>query len=138
MDGTGRQSQNTGYTYSISATMHFDIIPIFERGKRRDWKVLRGLPRIEGDIQIHNDLQSPLGRASLGAFLFKSAPHLPDVLPPLYDVRLEGMATLAFVIEGVEFVDGQMYQQAWHCKVLDHKIQVPWTMCERSTLNELI
>lgn len=118
--------------------MHFDILPIFDHGKRRDWKLLRGLPRIAGDIQVRQDQQSPLGRPSLSAYLFKSATHIPDVLPPLWDVRMEGMATLAFVIEGVEFIDGRMYQQAWHCKVSDHKIQVPWTLCSRSTLNELI
>lgn len=118
--------------------MHFDIVPIFERGKRRDWKVLRGLPRIAGDIQVRQDQQNPLGRPSLSAYLFKSAPHIPDVLPPLYDVRLEGMATLAFVIEGIEFIEGRMYQQAWHCKFSDDRFTVPWRLCPRSTLNELI
>jgi hypothetical protein len=125
--------------------MQYEIIPIYERGVRRDWKVLDKLTRISADIHIRKDPFGPLGRESLTAYLHSASLPMsvhqhdePDDLPPLWDVRLEGMATLAFVIEGVEFIDGRMYQQAWHCKVSDHKIQVPWTMCPRSTLNELI
>ncbi|MDG9927458.1 MULTISPECIES: hypothetical protein [unclassified Pseudomonas] len=123
--------------------MHFEVIPIYSQGIRRDWKTLNGLQRIRADIHIRTDKFGPLGRESLCAEIF-SAPRVqhgaeaPPTLPTLYDVRIEGMATLAFVIEGVEFVDGRMYQQAWHCKESDEKVQVPWTLCPRSTLNELI
>lgn len=48
------------------------------------------------------------------------------------------MATLAFVIEGVEFIEGVMYQQAWHCSESSHKVAVPWRLCPRGPLDELI
>lgn len=117
--------------------MHFDVLPIYERGKRLELKVQRGRPRIAADVQIHTNEQSPLGRSSLSASVLNPSPG-PDILPRLYDVRIAGLATLALVIEGVEFIDGQMYQQAWHCKVSDYKVQVPWTLCSRSTLDELL
>lgn len=31
-----------------------------------------------------------------------------------------------------------VHQQAWHCKESDEKVQVAWSLCSRSTLNELI
>lgn len=118
--------------------MYFEILPIYERGVKRSERDRSATKRITGDVQIHLDQWGPLGRHSLCAHLFKSSPNLPDLLPPLYDVRLDGMATLALVIEGVEFIDGCMYQQAWHCQMPDHKYQVPWTRCSRSALDELI
>lgn len=126
--------------------MHYEVLPLYHLGVRRKQKELDRAERISADIHIQHDKWGPLGRESLMAYLFSQS--LPSVrehlaseqenLPKLWDVRLQGMATLAFVIEGVEFIDGRMYQQAWHCKVSDHKIQVPWTLCPRSTLNELI
>lgn len=125
--------------------MHYEILPLYNLGVRRKPKELDRADRISADVHIQKDPWGPLGRESLKAYLFSaSLPRSvhqhqePRDLPPLWDVRMEGMATLAFVIEGVEFIDGRMYQQAWHCKVSDHKIQVPWTLCQRSTLNELI
>jgi hypothetical protein len=118
--------------------MYFEILQIYERGVKRSERDRQGAKRITGDLHIRLDEWAPLGRASLSAYIFKPMPHIPDVLPPLFEVRLDGMATLALVIEGVEFVDGQMFQQAWHCKTPDHSILVPWTLCPRSTLDELI
>lgn len=118
--------------------MYYEILPLYERGVKRSQRDRDAFQRINGDIQIRLDRWTPLGRASLTACLFKPMPHLPDELPPLYEVSLDGMATLAFVIEGVELIDGCWYQQAWHCKEPEHKIQVPWTLCPRSTLDELI
>lgn len=93
--------------------MHVDVIPMYRRGKRIDWKQLGPMPRIRGDVRTHTLQQTPLGRPSKAAALLVSA---ANALPELYDVRLEGMSTLAFVLEGVEFIDGHLYQQAWHCK----------------------
>lgn len=117
--------------------MHFDLLAIYERGKPLDLKTQRGRPRIVADVQVHTDMESPLGRPTLSAAILNTSPG-QDILPRLYDVRLTGMATLAFTIEGVEFIDGQMYHQVWHCKVRENMIQVPWTMCSRSTLDELL
>lgn len=118
--------------------MFCQILPLYERGVRRPQRVLDAFQRVYGNVQIRVEEWTPLGRPTLSASLFKAMPHYRDELPPLYEVRLDGMATLAFVIEGVELVDGCFYQQAWHCKEPEHKIQAPWTLCPRSTLDELI
>lgn len=118
--------------------MFFQILPLYELGVKRSQRDRDAFQRVYGDVHIRIEQWTPLGRPTLSAALFKPMPYLPDELPPLYEVRLEGMATLAFVIEGVELVNGCFYQQAWHCKEPEHKIQVPWTLCPRSTLDELI
>ena len=126
--------------------MYYEVLPLYSLGVRRPRKELEGARRIRADIHIQTDPYGPLGRESLMAHLFSQAtPGIRDYLtpqqeqlPPLWDVRMKGMATLAFTLEGVEFVDGQMYQQAWHFKFSDEKFTVPWSLCPRSTLNELI
>ena len=84
-----------------------------------------------------SDSQAAPSTAAIALALYLAGPEAQKLraivssclptLPALYDVRIEGMATLAFVIQGVEFVDGRMYQQAWHCKESDEKVQVPWS-----------
>lgn len=118
--------------------MFYQILPLYERGVKKSQRDRDAFQRIFGDVQIRVDQLTPLGRPTLSASVFKAMPHYRDELPPLYEVGLDGMATLAFVIEGVELVDGCFYQQAWHCKEPDQKIEVPWTLCPRSTLDELI
>lgn len=118
--------------------MYFEILPLYERGVKRSERDRRVAKRIMGDVHIRLDERGPLGRPSLRASLLNSPIPIANQLPPLYDIRLDGMATLAFIIDGVELVDGCFYQQAWHCKEPEHKIQVPWTLCPRSTLDELI
>lgn len=118
--------------------MHFKIRQLYQQGKKRSQYDLDRDPRILGDVQIHLEQKSPMGWPSLCAYLFKSSPRQPDALPRLYDVRLEGMATLGMVIVGVEVIDGQQYQQAWHCAPPDGAVVIPWSRGPRSTLNELI
>lgn len=118
--------------------MFCQILPLYERGVKRPQRVLDAFQRVYGDLHIGVNQWAPLGRPSLSAYLHRSSPYQPDKLPPLFEVYLEGMASLAFVIEGVELVEGCFYQQAWHCKEPEHKIQVPWTLCSRSSLDELI
>lgn len=118
--------------------MFFQILPLYELGVKRSQRDRDAYPRVYRDVQIRVDQLTPLGRPTLTAYLFKAMPHFRDELPRLYEVNLDGMATLAFVIEGVELVNGHFYQQAWHCKEPERKIQAPWTLCPRSTLDELI
>lgn len=118
--------------------MHFKIRQLYHHGKKRSQYDLDRDPRILGDVQIHMEQRTPMGWPSLCAYLFKSSPHQPDALPRLYDVRLEGMATLGLVIVGVEVIDGQQYQQAWHCAPPDSAVVIPWTLCPRGPLDELI
>ena len=41
----------------------------------------------------------------------------PDLLPPLYDVRLIAMSPTAFTLAGLERLDGAEYAQAWLVRV---------------------
>lgn len=118
--------------------MRYEIAQLYERGKRRPQKEVKSETRLAADLQINTWPSSPMGRPSLVASIFKTTPTLPDPLPPLYDVRLEGMATLAFVIAGFELVDGVLYRQEWHCRECEHKYIAPWRACPHSSLDELI
>lgn len=126
------------YIQTVFAAMFYQIVPLYQRGVKMSQRDRDAIPRIYGDVQIRVEEWTPLGRPCLSAYLFKAMPHCRDELPPLYEVSVAGMATLAFVIEGTELVDGCFYRQAWHCKESDHRIQVPWTLCPRSPLDELI
>lgn len=118
--------------------MHFSIQTVYTLGKKRSLYERDRSPRIEADVLIHMEQNSPLGWPGLSARLFKSSPQLPDALPPLYDVRLESMVTLGLLLIGVEVVEGRRYPQAWHCRPLDGKVIVPWTAGQRSSLDVLI
>ena len=116
--------------------MQYEVLPLFERGKRKPNKVFSSAPRISACVQMNKSLQSPMAREATVARAYTS-PGISE-LPELYDARVENIAVLAFTIEGVEFIDGQMYQQVWHCRMPETKIQVPWTLCPRGPLDELL
>ncbi|MCW2292360.1 MULTISPECIES: hypothetical protein [Pseudomonas] len=117
--------------------MHYEVLPLFERGKRKPKKAYSSEPRLRADVRIEEALETPFGRRSSIAITVPSAQG-GNPLPQLYEARIGGMAILALTIEGVEFVDGVMYQQEWHCREPEHKIQVPWTLCPRGPLDELL
>lgn len=129
-----------------TAAMDYEILRLYHLGVRRKKHDLDRAERISADIHIQKDQWGPLGRESLKAYAFSQ--NLPSVrdhlvreqeeLPPLWDVRLDGMATLGFVIRGVEFVDKRMYQQEWHCRAPAGTFTVPWRLCPRGPLDELI
>ena len=96
---------------------------IFEVRRRRRRGVplsqedfLRG-PAIVGDLRVEEcgDLRH-FGRTIQVATLH-SLSRTRDIyeLPPLYDVRLAGMAPLALTLTGVEFEGGAGYVQTWWC-----------------------
>jgi len=116
--------------------MQYEVLPLFERGKRKPKKAFSSAPRISACVQMNKSLQTPLGRESRVARAY-TGPGVSE-LPELYEAHVDGIAVLAFTIEGVEFIDGQMYQQAWHCRLPEHKIQVPWNLCPRGPLDELL
>lgn len=116
--------------------MYFDIRPLNKLGVPLSQRQLDAIPRLRGDIQIHLDRFTPLGRECLQAKLSLGA-HLAQ-LPPLYDVQLTGMATLGFTLAGIEIIDGQQYPQRWHCRPLEGAFVIPWTHCPRSSLDVLL
>lgn len=116
--------------------MQYEVLPLFERGKRKPKKAYSSAPRINACVQMNKSRQSPLGREATVAHAY-TGPGISE-LPELYDAHVNSIAVLAFTIEGVEFIEGQMYQQAWHCRLPEDKIQVPWSLCPRGPLDELL
>lgn len=117
--------------------MQYEVLPLFERGKRKPKKAYSSEPRLTACVRMHQCRETPLGREATVATV-TSAGSGSGALPELYDARVDGMAILAFTIEGVEFIDGHMYQQIWHCRERETKIQVPWALCPRGPLDELL
>ncbi|MGQ7814622.1 hypothetical protein ACUTAH_02915 [Metapseudomonas furukawaii] len=97
--------------------MHFDIRRLRFKGKPIEDRKLKNVQPLRGDVYIRMDERSPMGRPSLIAEILKVQPST-KLLPPLYDVQIHGMATLALVITGTEIIDGVAYAQSWHCRVV--------------------
>ncbi|UCP00062.1 hypothetical protein LF844_09695 [Metapseudomonas lalkuanensis] len=104
------------FIYPVFA-MHFDIRRLRFKGKPIEDRKLQNVQPLRGDVYIRMDERSPMGRPSLIAEILKVQPST-KLLPPLYDVQIHGMATLALVITGTEIIDGVAYAQSWHCRVV--------------------
>lgn len=72
---------------------------------------------VQGDVRVSCVQDERMGRATNLAEVF-AGPGMQDrPLPPLYDARLSGMATLGFVLSGFEVIDGCAYAQSWWCRM---------------------
>ncbi|MCQ3000711.1 hypothetical protein NLO98_13205 [Pseudomonas syringae] len=58
-----------------------------------------------------------LGRTTISAWLFGSPPNAPDILPPLLDVQVTGMAQNGMNLTGVEQIGDAFYAQSWWCRL---------------------
>lgn len=96
--------------------MHFDIVPMRARGKALPTTELRSAVPIRGDVLMHLEKETPLGRACTVASVLNTSPG-PDILPKLYDAQIHSMATLGATITGVEVIDGAAYAQSWWVRV---------------------
>lgn len=97
--------------------MHYLITPRRRLGVAVDTKTLRNIQPVRGDIQITEMPNETLGRTTISAHLFKSAPHLPDILPPLLDVRITSMGSTGMNLTGVEQIGDAFYAQSWWCRL---------------------
>ncbi|ERI50889.1 hypothetical protein N878_07605 [Pseudomonas sp. EGD-AK9] len=118
--------------------MYYEVIPLYHLGKKRPRSELQASQRLRVDVQVCVMPVSPIGGPSLCAHIFTAGQFTSDPLPRLYDVRIEGMATMGLVLAGIEEVDGQLYHQAWHCRPLEDQVVIPWTACPRSSLDQLL
>lgn len=75
-------------------------IPRKERGKAQG---------VRGDVRVICIHDQDMGRATNVAELFAGAGMQSVTLPALRDVRLLGMSTLGFVLNGFELIDGCAY-----------------------------
>jgi len=103
--------------YSIEfEIMHLLITPRRRLGVALTKQEISTAVPIKGDVHINEDKNSTLGRATLVASVFNTAPG-PHRLPPLLDASVTSMATLGMNISGIEEVDGVFYFQSWWCRV---------------------
>ena len=116
--------------------MYYQIVQMYALGVPKELKALRAEEGVRGDVQVQPAQWGPLGRWSLSASVRTSQALSEEVLQPLYDVEIGGMATLGLVIRGVEQVGEHFYLQAWHCREVAGR--VPWRLCPRSELDGLI
>lgn len=76
---------------------------------------LRTAETVRGDIIISECLDPDFGRSVFSAHIFKTHPG-PDVIPPLIDVKMTGMAHNGMNLTGVEKIGDTFYAQSWWCR----------------------
>ncbi len=96
--------------------MYFKIVPMRDRGIARSWEVIGRDRPIRGDLNIRHEMCKIMNRDSNIARIRPVMPLDPELLPPLIDAFLSGMATNAFTLSGIEEVDGCLYAQSWYCR----------------------
>lgn len=116
--------------------MYYDVTPLYHLGKRRPARDVQASQRLRLDVQVYMNPKGPSGGPCLTACAGGNI--MQDPIPRLYNVQLEGMATLGMVLAGVEVIDGQVFHQAWHCRPLEEAVVIPWSACPRSSLDLLI
>lgn len=97
--------------------MHYLIVQRRRYGVAIDKKELRKIQPVRGDIQITEMPNDKMGRTTISAWLFSSAPNAPDILPPLLDVRITGMGSTGMNLTGVEQIGDAFYAQSWWCRL---------------------
>jgi hypothetical protein len=97
--------------------MHYLITPRRRLGVAIDKKLLGKIQPVRGDIQITEMPNEKMGRTTISAWLFTSAPNAPDILPPLLDVRITGMGSTGMNLTGVEQIGDAFYAQSWWCRL---------------------
>jgi hypothetical protein len=101
---------------SIETSMKFLIVPRRVLGVAIPKEQLRDVQPVSGDIVISECHNEDLGRSSVSAQVYKTNSG-PDILPPLLDVRITGMAQNGMSLSGVEKVGDAFYAQSWWCRV---------------------
>jgi hypothetical protein len=97
--------------------MHYLIVRRRHFGVAIEKIELRKIEPVRADIQITEIPNDRLGRTTISAWLFSSAPNAPDILPPLLDVRITSMATNGMSLSGVEQIGDAFYAQSWWCRI---------------------
>jgi hypothetical protein len=107
---------DTVFLYSVETSMKFLIVPRRVLGVAIPKEQLRCVQPVRGDIVISECPNDELGRSSVSAQVFKTNSG-PDILPPLLDVRITGMAHNGMSLSGVEKIGDAFYAQSWWCRV---------------------
>ncbi|NWE26238.1 hypothetical protein [Pseudomonas gingeri] len=98
--------------------MHMLVTPMRYKGVALDLNARRHSRGIRGDVRVNCEIDTGMGRSSNVARLINGMPLDPELLPPLIDATLSGMAPNGFVLTGIEFIDGCAYAQFWWCRLV--------------------
>ncbi|WP_430317144.1 hypothetical protein [Pseudomonas sp. p1(2021b)] len=95
--------------------MYFLLVRRRERGIAIPNEKLAKTKPLRADVHIEYGHSKVLGRPCIEACVFNPTPS-GDIIPPLHDACVNGMATLGMNITGLEEVDGVLYAQSWWCR----------------------
>lgn len=87
--------------------MRFRVIPMRDRGVRMPLRELANQESFVGELVIYECVDEPSKHTLRVAALHGANQTSLDILPPLYDVAIVGMAPLAFSLRGYERIEGR-------------------------------
>lgn len=96
--------------------MNFQIVPRRVLGVAIPKTELRSVQPVSGHVIISECHDPDFGRSVLKAEVFKTNSG-PDILPPLIDVKITGMAQSGMNLSGMEKIGDAFYAQSWWCRV---------------------
>src|SRR5215467_12058380 len=98
--------------------MQFRVYPMRRRGRRLPWREIENGPSFVGDLVSHRIKHGELSYQVLS--LRAGTPAEKQPLPELYELIIEGFATLAFTLRGYERVETAAgpigVVQEWYCR----------------------
>ncbi|WP_397448106.1 hypothetical protein [Pseudomonas sp. NA-150] len=97
--------------------MMYLIVQRRRLGVALDKRALHRADPVRGDIQIAENHSAQLGRVTVEAWIFTSAPGAIDVLPRLHDVRVTNMGSIGMNLTGIERIGDAFYSQSWWCRL---------------------
>lgn len=101
---------------SIARVMQFLVVRRRHLGVAISLKELEKIQPIRADVHIHECRSDALGRCCVEAWVHTST-STNEVIPPLLDAKVNGVAQLGMNICGIEEVDGALYAQSWWCRL---------------------
>jgi hypothetical protein len=82
-----------------------------------DPKQLGKIRPLKADVHIMEAENQALGRTTISAWIFSSAPVKDHDFTPLLDVKIVGMAQNGMILSGLEQVGDAFYAQSWLCQL---------------------
>lgn len=94
--------------------MIFHVKRMRVKGRPIEPQNLRRAPEIRGDVSIRHE-GCTLGRSAIVATLKGTMPMEAPQIPELIDATMHSMVPNAFVLSGIEIIEGTAYAQSWLC-----------------------
>lgn len=98
--------------------MYFQVVRMYDRGVKKDSEALLcEVPEL-GDLHVAMAGGEALKREAMVAVLRRGGTE-QDLVPPLLDAKLQGMAGAGFTLVGLEQEGEQFFMQAWYCREVE-------------------